>query len=140
MRCHNTYNALKENFHPSWMPGMTLQQTPTLRKEVLVRHTHDITGNGKYSGHKRQFVINHLMHIQPIHWEYIGKADCLWLGTTNGLLSHIEMKIVPGEKENEYIITSNITGFEKQNSLEIEHTKRKAQELLNSYAFSLIIS
>lgn len=80
------------------------------------------------------------MHVQPIRWKYIGKADCLWLGTTNGLLSHIEMKIVPGEKENEYLITSNITGFENQNSFEIENTKRKAQDLLNSYAISLIIS
>lgn len=140
MRCHNTYNVPKENFQQSWMPGITLQLPPTSHREVLDQHTQNFTGNGKYLEHKRQFVINHLMHIQPIHWEYIGKADCLWLGTTNGLLSHIEMKIVPGEKENEYIITSNITGFEKQNSLEIEHTKRKAQELLNSYAFSLIIS
>ena len=140
MRCHNTYNALKENFHPSWMPGKTLQQTPTLRKEVLVRHTHDIIGNGKYLELKHQLVIKHFMHVQPIQWEYIGKADCLWLGTTNGLLSHIEMKIISEKNENEYLITSNIRGFENQNSFGIENAKRKAQELLNSYAISLIIS
>ena len=99
MRCHNTYNVPKENFQQSWMPGRTLQLPPTSHKEVLDQHTQNFTGNGKYSGHKHQFAINHLMHIQPIHWKYIGKADCLWLGTTNGLLSHIEMKIIPGEKE-----------------------------------------
>ncbi|MFM9908523.1 MAG: hypothetical protein ACKVOW_04205 [Chitinophagaceae bacterium] len=122
------------------MPGMILQLTPTLHREVLDQHTQNFIGNGKYLEHKHQFVINHLMHIQPIHWKYIGKADCLWLGTTNGLLSHIEMKIIPGEKENEFLIFSNITGFEVQRLIEIENTKRKAQELLNSYAFSLIIS
>lgn len=122
------------------MPGKTLQQPPPLRKEVLVRHTQNIIGNGKYLELKHQLAIRHFMHVQPIQWEYIGKAGCLWLGTTNGLLSHIEMKIVSGKNENEYLIISNIRGFENQTSFEIENTKRKAQDLLNSYAISLIIS
>lgn len=65
------------------------------------------------------------MHVQPIHWKYIRKADCLWLGTTNGLLSHIKMKIVLEKNENEYLITSNIRDFENQNSFGIENTRRK---------------
>lgn len=80
------------------------------------------------------------MHVQPISWKYIGKEDCLWLGKTNGLLSHIAMRINVTEKENEYSINSNIHGFIVQKVNGLENAKVKAQELLNGYAFSLIIS
>lgn len=125
MRCGNTYNAPKENFQQSWMSGKTLRLPPLLHNEVLGRHIQSSIGNGKYLEPKHQFVINHFMHVQPIHWKYIRKADCLWLGTTNGLLSHIKMKIVLEKNENEYLITSNIRDFENQNSFGIENTRRK---------------
>jgi hypothetical protein len=79
------------------------------------------------------------MHIQPISWQK-DKTNQLLIGTTNGLLSHIEMYITSlVNKCNEYEISSNIQGFAKQRAIGIENAKSKAQELLNSYAMSLIL-
>lgn len=79
------------------------------------------------------------MHIQPISWQK-DKTNQLLIGTTNGLLSHIEMYITsPANKRNEYEISSNIQGFSKQKAIGMENAKLKAQALLNSYAISLIV-
>lgn len=80
------------------------------------------------------------MYVQTISWKYLGQGDCLWLGNTNGLLSHITMHINTTKKENEYSIHSNIHGFMVQKVSGLENAKVKAQELLNSYALSIIIS
>jgi hypothetical protein len=79
------------------------------------------------------------MHIQPISWQK-DKTSQLLIGTTNGLLSHIEMYITsPVNKCNEYEISSNIQGFSKHRAIGMENAKLRAQELLNSYAMSLIV-
>ncbi len=79
------------------------------------------------------------MHIQPVCWRS-DKTNQLLIGTTNGLLSHIEMYLtLSKETDNEYEITSTIRGFIKQQVPGLENAKLKAQECLNSYAMSLIV-
>lgn len=79
------------------------------------------------------------MHIQPITWKS-DKVNHLLIGSTNGLLSHIEMYVCMSNSiRNGYEITSNIKGFIKQYALGLENAKCKAQECLNSYAMSLIL-
>ena len=80
------------------------------------------------------------MHIQPICWSFAEERQC-WIGKTNGLLSHIEMQVIPLHSAfQECLIDSSITGFKKYTVIGVERAKEKAQELLNSYAMSLIIS
>lgn len=79
------------------------------------------------------------MHIQPICWQS-DKTSHLLIGTTNGLLSHIEMYVSRSNSIcNGYEITSNIQGFVKQQAFGIENAKLRAQELFNTYALSLIV-
>jgi hypothetical protein len=81
------------------------------------------------------------MHVQPLSWEYIGNEKCLWLGKTNGLLSHVEIFISASlNAHDEYVISSSINGFENNYCLGIDNAKTRAQDLLNSYAISLILS
>ncbi len=79
------------------------------------------------------------MHIQPIFWQS-DKSKLLLIGTTNGLLTHIEMYVSRSNSVcNGYEITSNIQSFVKQHVIGLENAKLKAQEFLNSYAMSLIV-
>jgi hypothetical protein len=79
------------------------------------------------------------MHIQPICWQR-DKTNQLLIGTTNGLLSHIEMYVALSNSNcNEYEIASNIQGFIKLRAIGMENAKLMAQEFLNSYAMSLIV-
>jgi len=140
MRCSNTYNDQKQSTQPLWTHGAMLQRIPISHKKVLVVHTHGSIGNGKFLEQSPQLINSHSMHVQPISWEYIGEEKCLWLGKTNGLLSHIKIYIIPKEKvSDEYLISANINGFVTHTTWGIEKTKAKAQDLLNSYAISLIL-
>jgi len=79
------------------------------------------------------------MHIQPIFWRS-EKTHHLLIGTTNGLLQHVEIYVsLSNSIRNGYEITSNIKGFETQYVIGLENTKSRAQECLNSYAMSLIL-
>ena len=79
------------------------------------------------------------MHIQPITWKS-DKANHLLIGSTNGLLSHIEMYVcISNSIRNGYEITSNIKGFIKQNVIGLDNAKLKAQECLNTYAMCVIL-
>lgn len=81
------------------------------------------------------------MNVQPISWEYQKTGQGVWLGKTNGLLSHIEICITPTCYINdEYQISATIRGFTNEFAIGIDQAKSKAQELLNSYALSLILS
>jgi hypothetical protein len=79
------------------------------------------------------------MHIQPIFWRS-DKANHLLIGSTNGLLSHIEMYVCMSNSiRGGYEITSNIKGFDKQYAIGVDSAKLKAQECLTAYAMCLIL-
>ncbi len=81
------------------------------------------------------------MQIQPICWEYIGEEQCLWLGKTTGMLSHIEIKVKAVNKDSdEYMVSTNIRNIIDFTATGIENTKIKAQDKLNSYSISLILT
>ena len=80
------------------------------------------------------------MQIQPIHWYYAEQQKC-WIGKTNGLFSHIQMRVMPLHSVfEECLLDSSISGFRMQTVIGIDNAKQKAQEYLNSYAMSLIIT
>lgn len=82
--------------------------------------------------------LNTFMHIQPITWKS-DKANHLLIGSTDGLLSHIEMYVSMSNSIcNGYEITSNIKGFITQNAIGLDNAKFKAQECLNTYAMCVI--
>lgn len=80
------------------------------------------------------------MQIKKIMWEYIGKEHCLWRGKTDGMLCHIIFFITPtGRDQEEYLVRTDTNGIANEICIGLEMAKAKAQELLNTYALSLII-
>lgn len=80
------------------------------------------------------------MQIKSIIWEYVGSEHCLWRGKTDGLLSHILFFItLTGKDPEEYLVRTDTNGIPNEICIGLEKAKAKAQEFLNSYAFSLII-
>ena len=80
------------------------------------------------------------MQIKQLEWEYVGSEHCLWRGKVDGLLSHVLFFITPtGRDPEEYLVRTDMDGISNEVCIGLEKAKAKAQELLNSYAFSLII-
>lgn len=79
------------------------------------------------------------MQLRPLIWEYIGSQECLWRGVADGLLSHASFFITGTTQTNEYLVHTELNGIDQVTCKGLETAKDKAQELLNSYAFSLII-
>lgn len=80
------------------------------------------------------------MQVKIISWEYIGKEHCLWRGKTDGILCHIIFFITPtGRDQEEYMVRTDTNGIANEICIGLEKAKAKAQELLNTYALSLII-
>ncbi|MCC7302390.1 MAG: hypothetical protein IT233_07100 [Bacteroidia bacterium] len=80
------------------------------------------------------------MQVKIISWEYIGKEHCLWKGKTDGMLCHVHFFITPtGRDREEYLMRTDTNGIANEICIGLEKAKAKAQELLNTYALSLII-
>lgn len=80
------------------------------------------------------------MQVKSLTWEFIGKKHCLWLGKMDGLFNHIQFFITPtGRDPEEYFIRTDTNGIPNETCMGLENTKKKAQELLNSYAIGMIL-
>lgn len=79
------------------------------------------------------------MQIQPLIWRYIGHSNCLWEGSTRGLLGHIRFEIAYTGESEIYSVQSDFRGIDNTSCEGVFNAKVKAQELLNSYAISLTI-
>lgn len=81
------------------------------------------------------------MQIRPLIWEYIGTEHCLWRGMADGLLSHVSFFItLRGSSGDEYLVRTDLNGIANETCNGLEAAKAKAQELLDAYAFSLILN
>lgn len=78
------------------------------------------------------------MQLRPLIWKYEGKDHCLWHGAADGLLSHVSFFITRSDAPNEYIVSTDLKGIENVTCESLEIAKDRAQELLTTYAFSLI--
>lgn len=79
------------------------------------------------------------MQVKKLTWEYIGKEHCLWTGKLEGFLSHIQFFITPtGRDRQEYFIRTDINGIPNETCMGLENAKKKAQDLLNSYAIGMM--
>lgn len=79
------------------------------------------------------------MQVRALIWTYIGKEHCLWTGKMDGLLSHIQFFITPtGRDPEEYFIRTDTNGIPNETCIGLEDTKKKAQDLLNSYAIGMM--
>ncbi len=80
------------------------------------------------------------MQVKSLTWEFIGKKHCLWLGKMDGLFNHIQFFITPTDRDpEEYFIRTDTNGIPNETCMGLENTKKKAQELLNSYAIGMIL-
>ncbi len=80
------------------------------------------------------------MQIKTLAWTYIGKEHCLWTGKMDGLFNHIQFFITPtGRHPEEYFIRTDQNGIRNETCIGLENTKKKAQDLLNSYAIGMIL-
>ncbi|MBS1635410.1 MAG: hypothetical protein JST26_05760 [Bacteroidetes bacterium] len=80
------------------------------------------------------------MQIRPLIWEYIGTEHCLWRGTADGLLSQVSFFVTLSSKaKDEYLVRCDLNGIANEICIGLEAAKIKAQDLLNSYAISLIL-
>ncbi len=80
------------------------------------------------------------MQIRPLIWEYVGTEHCLWRGRADNLLSHVSFFItLSNAGADEYTIRTDINGIANEKCIGLEAAKARAQDLLNGYAFSLLI-
>jgi hypothetical protein len=80
------------------------------------------------------------MQVKSITWEYVGKEHCLWKSKTDGMLCNVQFFITStGKDPEEYLLRTDTNGIANDTCIGLEKTKAKAQDLLNSYALSLII-
>lgn len=79
------------------------------------------------------------MQIQPLIWKYIGHSNCLWEGSTRGILGHIRIEIAYTGESEVYSIQSDFRGIENTKCYGVFNAKEKAQDMINSYAMSLTI-
>ena len=80
------------------------------------------------------------MQLKSLHWQFIGTNHCLWVGKADGLLSHVRFFITAADgKEEEYLIRTEIKSIADEVCIGLEKSKEKAQQLLDSYAWSLVM-
>lgn len=80
------------------------------------------------------------MQVKALTWEHIGKENCLWKGTLDGLFSHIQFFITPTDRDpDEFLIRTDLNGIPNETCIGLENAKKKAQDLLNSYAIGMIL-
>lgn len=79
------------------------------------------------------------MQLQTLVWRYVGLEDCIWEGSTKGLLRYVVFQICRTEIENVYLVRTDFVKIRAHICTGAFAAKQKAQDLLNSYALSLII-
>lgn len=80
------------------------------------------------------------MQIRPLIWSYVGTEHCLWKGVADGLLSHVTFFVtVHNAATDEYLVRTDLNGVANEKCVGLDAAKVKAQDMLNSYAFSLIL-
>lgn len=80
------------------------------------------------------------MQVKSISWKYVGKEHCLWAGKPEGIFSQMLFFITStGNDPEEYLVRTDVNGIANETCIGLEKAKAKAQELLNSYALSLLI-
>lgn len=79
------------------------------------------------------------MQLRALTWEYVGNSDCLWRGRADGLLSHVSFTIMESATACEFVLQTDIAGIDQMTYQDLNVAKAEAQDILTSYAFSLII-
>lgn len=80
------------------------------------------------------------MQIKELTWEYVGEDNCLWVGKLDGMFGNIRFFISQANCDPaKYYLRNDINGVPDETCLGLDKAKKKAQDLLNSYAIGLTL-